>query len=64
MYKLKYGNKYTQNEEEYNGTNVDNKSMLTSTLDFLDTQEEYFLDDNGCLPEDWAETIFWDVNKM
>lgn len=56
---LVYGNKYTTNEEEWNKEKPSDEDMLTATLDYLQSQEEDFRDENDKLPEDWFDTVFW-----
>lgn len=60
---LLYGNKYVTNEEEWNKEKPSDKDMFTATLDYLQTQEEYFRDENDKLPEDWFDTVFWREEK-
>lgn len=58
---LVYGNKYTVNEEEWNREIPTDKDMLTATLDYLDSMQ--WLYDDGCLPSDWLDSIFWRINE-
>lgn len=60
---LVYGNKYVANEEEWNKEKPSDEDMLTATLDYLQTQEEYFRDENDKLPENWFDTVFWREEK-
>lgn len=55
---LVYGNKYITNEEEWNKEKPSDKDILNATLDYLQSQEEYFRDENDKLPEDWFDTVF------
>ena len=64
MFELVYGNAYTCNHEESNSNNYDEESMLTSALDFLETVENDYMDENNKLPDDWFDTIFWKCNKI
>ena len=55
---LIYGNKYTENREETN-KKYDEDVIRGATFDYLETEEEYFKDECGNLPEDWFSTFFW-----
>lgn len=56
---LVYGNTYARNEEEVTRQPSD-ESMMTATLDFLDSVSSLYKVD-GVLPEDWLDGIFWEV---
>lgn len=64
MKKLEYGNKYVTNTEDIDESKIDqisDEDMKTATLDFLDSMQYYFLDEDLRLPEDWYESIYWKI---
>lgn len=62
MYEYKYGNKYVENTELGEKEEV-LENNRAAVLDFLDTQEEYFKE-NGNLPSDWLDSMFFICTKL
>lgn len=59
MYKIIYGNAYVCNTESFPKSGFNEKVITSAALDFLETQEDEYLNDNGQLPDDWFDSIFW-----
>lgn len=58
-YILRYGNKYTTNEEESNRAGQTLSDMINIILDYLNSMEFAFRDADGKLPEDWTDSLHW-----
>ena len=60
---LVYGNKYTTNEEEWNGERPTNDDMYSVALDYLESIEDIWRDENRNLPYDWYGSICWEIKE-
>ena len=55
---LVYGNKYTENREEWHRQKPSNDFMEGVILTYLESVEHEYIYD-GELPNDWYSTAFW-----
>ena len=62
-YILKYGNKYVVKEVEGN-LELTEQEVSTMLLAYLSSVQEEYCDENGNLPADWMETIFWEEEEL
>lgn len=60
---LIYGNKYTTNEEEWNGERPTNEDMFSISVDYLQSIQDMWRDTDGNLPNDWHDSICWRIDE-
>lgn len=63
-YVIAYGNKYVKKEEEANREVPCDDVLRSNVQDFLASLQGDYVDENGNLPEDWYESIFWDIKEL